>query len=108
MIGSVQSIALHKCCFCNYLGLKKKAKKSHSNLLATQISSALKWRFWPLLQPLGNVGQSPYTGMLLFQSGKLVQEGGLLLENEVTQDNEQEKVSVCDLWCVCVGGGGEV
>ena len=48
--------------------------------------------------------------MLLFQSGKLVQEGGLLLENEVTQDNEQEKVSICDLWCVCVcvwvGGGG--
>jgi len=43
-------------------------KKTHSNLLATQIGSALKWRFWPLLQPLGNVGQSSHTGMLHFQS----------------------------------------
>ena len=38
--------------------------------------------------------------MVLFQSGKVVQDGGLFLENEVIQDNEQGKISVCQL-CVC-------
>ena len=44
------------------------------------------------------LGRAPTLACCFF---RVVQDGGLLLENEVIQNNEQGKIYVCHL---CVGG----